>query len=600
MKFKLYLMSLLCAVSLFFLGHTAYAEELVVNEQRIYAEIMNDGSLRVNDDTVFDISGYYNGMFRDISYDKAKSIKILRVQEAVDPQKPGSEMLNYSKVGKAKEGDSEVYTLEDDKKNNIRVKIFSPSKNTVKGFRVSYELKGAVNKYKDTSEFYWKFIGKNNETPIRRLEIYLRFPNGALKENIKVFGHGPLNGNVKILDDRTALFTVDNLKSNTFVEVRALFPPELLSGVPASNEEKLSSILQEEQGYTEKANKKIKVNNTFINLSKIAPIAVIIINAFILAFIIYQIRKGKYNEYAKEVINIERYNPVLLSFYSESYAGKISNVLLAQLLDFVRRGHLTIEELKDANDSRFLKTHKEEQLLPHEEYIMKWFIEDIGDGNGVTLTEIENYSKDNKEENSKKAYEWINLIRKEVANLDYRDKGKFKIKATVLVVEILFYIISILSLVLGNVLYGILSLVISIITSISAALMKTRNEEGQIAYENYKFIKDKLKGFDEKEAKELMDNMELGEIYLVYSALFNLKDNFMSKMKLNIGDNYNPANYQSYYLWSSYHLYDGNFDLNSTLDNSFSSYDTNLGSGGSFSGGSSGVSSGGGGGSGGF
>ena len=134
-------------------GYKAYGEELEINEERIYVEILSDGTIKVKDNIVFDFSGSFNGVYKDVSYDKASGVNITRVEEAINPQKVNSDYNSYTLVETAEKGEQEVYTLSQ-KDKSTRVTIFSPSEDTVKGFRISYNLYGAIEKYNDTAEFY--------------------------------------------------------------------------------------------------------------------------------------------------------------------------------------------------------------------------------------------------------------------------------------------------------------------------------------------------------------------------------------------------------------------------------------------------------------
>jgi len=63
----------------------------------------------------------------------------------------------------------------------------------------------------------------------RVLEAYIYLPSSVATENLKVFGHGPLNGKVELIDGNGAHYYVTNVSANTYVEARVIFPSSILN-----------------------------------------------------------------------------------------------------------------------------------------------------------------------------------------------------------------------------------------------------------------------------------------------------------------------------------------------------------------------------------
>ena len=77
-----------------------------------------------------------------------------------------------------------------------RLKIFEVSKNQEKTFVIKYKLIDVVTKYKDIAEFNRKVVGTEWQTRLDNIKIKITLPSGATKEDLKVFAHGPLIGNL--------------------------------------------------------------------------------------------------------------------------------------------------------------------------------------------------------------------------------------------------------------------------------------------------------------------------------------------------------------------------------------------------------------------
>src|SRR5699024_4745612 len=112
-------------------------------------------------------------------------------------------------------------------KDNISIKIFSPSKKEEKTFRLSYVIKNVAVKYNDTGELYYKFLGRGNDTPIGFFRVNVKLPDN-INNRVKIFAHGPLNGNINFKGDDLVKLEVDDVLADTFVEARILFPVDFI------------------------------------------------------------------------------------------------------------------------------------------------------------------------------------------------------------------------------------------------------------------------------------------------------------------------------------------------------------------------------------
>jgi uncharacterized membrane protein len=143
-----------------------FAEEsLSISRWVVASELMENGDLQIIEDLTFVFNDEFNGVFRDIVLQGTDGIADIELYEVVDgTEKPFT--LNQ----KAKKGDRNVYSFEEDN-NSINLMIFSPSKEEEKTFRIKYTLLNVAVMHNDTGEFYYKYLGEENETPIDYLLI---------------------------------------------------------------------------------------------------------------------------------------------------------------------------------------------------------------------------------------------------------------------------------------------------------------------------------------------------------------------------------------------------------------------------------------------
>lgn len=117
-------------------------------------------------------------------------------------------------------------------------------------FRIRYRIHGAVQRYGDAAQFYWKVISDEHER-ISRLSVTL-LPPAPSVSLLKVFVHGPTIGTLDIADDRSeASVLIDGVPRDRFVEIRALMDPSVFGAAPVQSGESHASLLEDERRITE-------------------------------------------------------------------------------------------------------------------------------------------------------------------------------------------------------------------------------------------------------------------------------------------------------------------------------------------------------------
>ncbi|MBU3113494.1 DUF2207 domain-containing protein [Clostridium lacusfryxellense] len=107
-------------------------------------------------------------------------------------------------------GDPGTYNYEAED-NLGRLKIFESSKNEEKTFVIKYKLMDIVTKYTDVAAFNRKVVDTYWQTRLDNIKIKITLPSGATKEELKVFAHGPLEGESSILDNSNVEFKVPSV-----------------------------------------------------------------------------------------------------------------------------------------------------------------------------------------------------------------------------------------------------------------------------------------------------------------------------------------------------------------------------------------------------
>lgn len=596
-----------------------------ITKYNILININENGSANIEEYITYKFSGKFNGITLDIDLSKTKGLDNYEVFinkndaqiEALENNSnlPGTYIFNLSN-------------------NMASFKVYEPSNNEEKTFVFKYSLNDVVVKYNDVAEFNRKMIGTGWEVPIENIHIRISLPKGATKEDIRVFGHGPLTGESEIIDSQNVEFRVPEISPKVFMETRVLFPNKLVpdsKNILSTNA--LQDILSQEKELAKKANMEREEAREFLRMQerKIKNLALLgkvllglLLPLWFLLMIFIYIKYDKefkhrfFGQYFRELPG--DYTPSEMSVLMSM--GKVyPRDIMATLMDLVRKKYLTLEEVT-VDKRPLLRTKKNTDykislnvkksltdLKSHESFLINWFINEIGNGENLLLESIKNYSKNTKTAlDFKGSYDlWCEKVKTSAEQNSFFDKSA-KTGRIIGVLTSLFFIAS--GIVLPVVLYttsGVILFFQGIIMLIFSVRIKKRSEFGSEQYAKWKAFKRFLKDFSRLKEVEI-PSIIIWEHYLVYAISLGIAKKVIKQLPLVFkeADLNNPS---LTFLYGMSYGHFGNFErtFNSTVrtvENAVStasavaaSKNSSLsGRGGGFSGGSSG---GGGGGSGG-
>lgn len=578
-------------VLLIFISTTSFADDnLTITRWVVDSTLLDNGDLLISEDITFDFKDKFNGVYRYIVLDGVSGIDKLKVYEMVK----GVEN-SYRLMPSANKGDRNVFTA-GQKKDRVEIKIFSPSSDERKTFRMEYRLKDVAIKHTDTGELYYKFLGSENSTPIEFFSASVRLP-GKDRENTKIFAHGPLNGNINFLEDDLIKLEVSNVPTNTFIEARILFPTSFIRESTNQGNSTFDNIMSEElslaRAKEEKIANKAKNKSIFNNLSLIFSGLVAVMTGFIFNKLrrkvdIYDSLNSTYPE---------DISPAELRLFMTSIIDP--RALMTTIFDLARKGYLNIEEIesskKKKKDFQFSKTIRpKKDLLSHEEFFLDWLFNTIGDGNIVTTIVIEDYRKKNFSKFGKDFTLWQRKIKADLQNRDYYDKKVDKWGGLVLVISIFAFSIGLIAIIF-EAFYGVILLIMSIFIFVYSIILFTRkSDKGYIQYQLWKDFKKDL-----ERQGVILDDYDINIAHdkvLIYALALGLSMKSIDRFRDGMPDSYNPTHWSYWYFMTNSH---GGSSFEDRFNSSFygGSTDTtssSIGGGGGFSGGGGGGAGGGG------
>ena len=126
-----------------------------------------------------------------------------------------------------------------------------------KTYEISYTVKDAIGKYNDYAELYWQFVGENFEIDADKITGTIILPEDANNiDDIKVWGHTEgLNGEIYVTDENTIKFKIDDFDAGVYVEVRTLFPTNMITtSGRIYDEDRYDEVIKEESKWAKQAN----------------------------------------------------------------------------------------------------------------------------------------------------------------------------------------------------------------------------------------------------------------------------------------------------------------------------------------------------------
>lgn len=328
-----------------------------ISNYNVLVNINKDGSANIEEHITYSFSGKFNGITLDIDLSGTNGIE----KTQVFINRNGSEI----KAEESSSGAQSTYTY-NLANNTAKFKVYEPSFNEEKTFVFKYNLIDAVTKYNDIAEFNRKMIGTSWDVRINNIYIKISIPEGVTKEDIRVFGHGPLTGESEIIDSRNIEFKVPAVSAGTFVETRVMFPNKL---VPDSKnivpKDALQDILTHEKKLAQEANLERERAREYLRQRqekqrKLSLIGSILFGIFlplwfVLILHIYlkydrEFRHGFFGQYYRELPG--EYTPAEMSVLMSM--GRVHpRDIMATLMDLVRKRYLLLEEVSVDRKSLF-------------------------------------------------------------------------------------------------------------------------------------------------------------------------------------------------------------------------------------------------------
>lgn len=597
----------LIAILILFLPTGVQARDYSFPQLLINIQVEPDGSFRVTEERTAHFQGRYTGMFQWIN---------LRDQMRISDVTVSDNQGTYARNPVEEVGPARTFYLQR-QNNQVYIDWSFVAQDETRTFTIEYTVKNAIVVHDDVAELYYQFVGEQWEKGVEQVKVTLHLPGRAPGDQLRAWGHGPLHGEVTIIDEQTIEWEIQELAANTMLEGRVTFPPELVPNATVrSGDLALAEILEEEQGFAEDANRSRALVRGDILF------AIILFIAGIVSAVLLYFRYGKAyrpdftGDYFRELP--QEYSPAELGVLWNM--GRVTDRdLTATILDLARRKVVKLEEYelvekgllrnKQVTDYRITKLNTEQELLAHEQGLLELLFKQIASDQEeeVTLDQIKRYAKRHKRKFAKSWQQWQKDV-KEVAKNHGFLENVTKMQVIFIVVGILLMLSAVAPFLLEMYFTGIALFGVGLIIVITGACLTRRSQAGANDYARWKAFRRFLLHFSEIPRQEV-PALVLWEHYLVYAVTLGVAKQVLKQLeivfpRLEDGDYRFGHGWYYYGTGPSSGLSHGITNMTNTVQTSFqqsiqiatSQSSSGSGAGGGFSGGGGGGFGGGGGG----
>ena len=577
------------------------SSSLYLDKLKFDVTVNEDGSMDVVETWDIDIS-HVNTLYKTFKMDDDKftSIKNVRVKDITGNRE-------FTQI------DEEMYHVTENcyyglinSKGNFEIAwgVGLDNRYATRTYEISYTVVDAIGKYNDYAELYWQFIGEDFEVDADKITGTITLPSNAeSEEDIKVWGHTEnLNGEIYVTDTNKIKFQLENFDAGRYVEVRVLFPTEMIESTGrAYNEDRYDDVIKEETKWANQANLRRQWEE--IKDEVVATFVIFVILALCIIFI------EKAVKYGKKLSSIKKFVPeqkldyfrdlpekdttpgeavYILKEPYNAFSRHFGKIFSATLLDLKLKDYidLRVEKTDKNKDKIYLKKLKESDsnLKSDEKRILDFAYKAFGKKTEVEMKTLEQYIEKHPagvEALINGCLKAIESQLKESKMFDKKQKEEFSNYAGLSGVYYVFAIVTLF--------WAFPLAIILLINGLICGSIKKRanvlTQKGVDSKEKWKGLKKYMEDFSLLNEKEI-PAIEVWEHYLVYATAFGIADKVLKQLK-TIYPNIDELDsiHTSTYMYFMYH---SNFEtsFSSSISSSISSsYSSATGGGGGFSGG---------------
>ena len=566
----------------------AYAKSYTMPKVDIQAQLATNGDLNVVEQRTFDFDGNFNAVWwdmGDLPEDGSLHVNGASITRLDDEGNP---------IGEAEALPEEAFVLSWRDSGGPSQDAYSvdASQNTVYMFfnannekfiiTIDYVVTKAALVYKDVADLYWKYVLPEWEEASDdvTLELTVPMPEGEQlvkeDERVRAWGHGPLDGIVKIEPNGIIRYTVSHVSAGQYAEARVLVPSDWLSSFEAesvSEKERLAlthlpEVLEKEQKWVDEANRNRALSLAFV-------IACCLAAVFLLIWAIRSYFKyGKEHDpdfqeqYWRDVPSPQDHPAVIARLWR--WNTEDNNDFTATLMHLSHVGALSIHKGSYEKPGMFRSKMLDDYYLkripsgeaaltsPIDKKAMEFLFDIIAEGqDSLWFASIQIYGKKNAQVFIDEMAMWQGIVSLETNKRDFFELKSKKKQTYMVVAAAIFLCLGIgFSVLTENFIPLFFVIPVSIALFVIANYMPRRSREGNNLDAKAKALKNWLRDFSSLDERPPTDVKVWGE-FMVYAYIFGIAKQVIKDLEMKVPELFQDdissmhSGYMPWWFWYS-------------------------------------------------
>ena len=429
---------------------------------------------------------------------------------------------------------------------------------------LDYTVVNGVQAYKDVAEVNWKYVGDQWEESSAdvTMTLALPVPQGVAVEpgeNVRAWGHGPLDGSLAINADGSVTYTVPKVNAGQYAEARVVFPVAWLTNLSPdaaklhADEMRLDKVLADEEDWADQANR-----NRMQSLAFVIGCGVLCVLLIAWALWSY-FRYGKEHapsftdEYWRDVPD-PRVHPAVIGRLWR-WDRESQDDFTATLMHLSHSGAIRIDRGTYQDQKSFGRTETVEDYYltrvpavadavenPIDRQALDLLFGTIAaGGDSLWFGTIEQYGKDHPEEFLDAMKSWQGIVSAETNRWDFFEvKGK-RYQGYLVTLAILVGVAGLgIGLLMDNFIPLIFMLPTAIALGVIGNYMPRRSVEGNNLVAKCKALRNWLRDFSSLDERPPTDVKVWGE-FMVYAYVFGIAKQVMHELQTSVPELFEPA-----------------------------------------------------------
>ena len=559
---RLYAAALLltaCVLMVLAFPATAHAKSYEMPNVDIQAQMETDGTLHVVEQRTFDFDGSYSAVWWTMNLlptnaeFEVNGVRMMAVDgtDAVEGSMSQVSEVPFDLKWREEGGPGKDAYSVDSPKNTVYVFFGNTPKRIV--VELDYTITNMAQMYDDVAEVYWRYVGSQWSAPSENVTatLQLPLPQGVTVtpgDNVRAWGHGPLDGVVSVNADGSVSCTVPHIGAGEYAEMRVLLPTTWLSNVSLkamrlhAGEQRLDTVLKEEKTWADKANTQRMMS--FAYVAGCALVCLIVLAWALWAFF----RHGKEHtptftdKYWRDVPG-KGIHPAVIGRLWRWNRESVDD-LTATIMHLAQTGAVRIDAgsydapskfggMKPVNDFYITRLVEAKNIAdPIDQATFKLLFEKIGAGqNSLWFGSIKKYGEDHPNALVKAVEAWQGVVTAETNSHSYfEEKGKH-LRTVMWVLAAVLGVFGVLKWLNDE---NMLTLFFFIPTVIALVFvgnnMPRRSVEGNELIAHCKALRNWLRDFSSLEERPPTDVKVWGE-FMVYAYLFGVAKQAIGQLR---------------------------------------------------------------------